>query len=99
MMTRDLGMGFFGRRPFDKDGQKKFREEWMKMTDNEKLDFMNKKMEHLDHDHFSVETIDARCAEWMKMTTEEKQAFVDDRKQAFENRMNGMCGSFGHMHR
>jgi len=98
MTTRGFGMGFFGKHPFDKDARKKFREDWSKMTDNEKLEFMNRKVEHMGHDHFSVEAIDAHCAEWMKMTPEEKQAFVDEKKKAFESRMHGMCGMFGHMH-
>jgi len=101
MITRGFGMGFFGRNPFDKEAGKKFKEEWSKMTDSEKLDFMNKRMESCGNqeDRFSVEAIDARCEEWMKMTREEKQAFVDEKKQAFADRMNGMGGFFGHMHR
>ena len=98
MMTRGFGMGFFGRTHFDKDARKQFQEEWSKMTDSEKLEFMNKRVEHMGQDHFSVEAIDARCAEWMKMSAEEKQAFVDERKKAFEHKMNGMCNFFGHMH-
>lgn len=71
-MTSGFGMGFFGRHPFDMDARKKFREEWSKMTDSEKLECANKRMEMMGQDHFSVETIDARCAAWMKMTPEEK---------------------------
>lgn len=100
MTTRDFGMGFFGRNPFGKDMRKKFKEEWSKMTDNEKLEFMNKRIEGFDRheDHFSVETIDARCEKWMKMSNEEKQAFVEERKKAFENRMQAMHGCFGFGH-
>ncbi|MDR1092023.1 MAG: hypothetical protein LBL79_13185 [Prevotella sp.] len=97
MMTRGFGMGFFGRNPFDKDARNKFKEEWSKMTDSEKLEFMNKRMEGIENheDHFSVESIDSRCEKWMKMSDEEKQAFVDERKKAFESRMHGMHGYFG----
>ena len=101
MMTRDFGIGFFGKSPFDKDARKKFKEEWFKMTDSEKLEFMNKKMDSFDNheDRFSVEAINIRCEEWMKMTPEEKQAFVDERKKTFEDKMNCMGRFFGHMHR
>lgn len=85
-MTREhFGMGFHGRHPFDREARKKFQETWSNMTDNEKLDFMNRKVERMGKDHFSVEAIDARCAEWMKKTPEEKQAFVDEKKEAMEN--------------
>ena len=103
MTNRGFGMGFFGRHPFDMETRKNFREEWSKMTDSEKLEFMNKRMEHCDkhEDRFSVEAIDARCEEWMKMSKEEKQVFIDERKKAFESRMQGMhamhgCFGFGH---
>ena len=98
MTTRGFGMGFFERNPFDKDARKNFQEKWSKMTDSEKLDFMNKRVSDMNADRFSVESIDARCNEWMKMSAEEKQAFVNERKSAFEDRMNGRCGFFGHMH-
>lgn len=101
MNTEGFGMGFFGRKPFGKEARKKFQEEWSKMPDNEKLAFMNKRVENFGshEEHFSVEAIDDRCEKWMKMTAEEKKTFVDERKKAFENRMNGMGGAFAHMHR
>ncbi len=94
MTTRGFGMGFFGRDPFNKEAKIKFKEEWSKMTDAEKLEFMNKRMEGFDkhEDRFSVEAIDARCEAWMKMTNEEKQAFVEEKKKAFESRMHAMHG-------
>lgn len=97
MTPRGFGMGFFGGNPFDKDARKKFREEWSKLTDSEKLEFMNKRMECTDNheDHFSVEAINARCEKWMNMSDEEKQTFVDERKQAFESSMHGMHGMHG----
>ncbi|MDR2010878.1 MAG: hypothetical protein LBQ22_10400 [Bacteroidales bacterium] len=85
MTIENFGMGFNGRNPFDKDARKKFQERWSKMTDDEKLDFMNKKVEHMGKDHFSVESIDDRCMKWIEKTPEEKQAFVDERKEAMEN--------------
>lgn len=95
MMTRGFGMGFFGRNPFDKDARKKFREEWANMSDSEKLELMNKRMEGFDNhedDRFSVEAIDSRCEKWMKMSTEEKQAFVDEKKEAMRNFSAGRFG-------
>ena len=91
-------MGFFGGNPFDKDARKEFKESWSKMTDNEKLEFMNKRMEGFDNheDHFSVEAIDSRCEKWMSMSSDEKQAFVDEKKKAFECHMHGMHGMHGH---
>jgi len=95
MMTKDFGKRFFGKNPFDKNARNKFKEEWSKMSDSEKLDFMNKRVEHMGQDRFSVEAIDARCEKWMKMTTEEKQVFINERKRAFEDRINGTGGFFG----
>lgn len=100
-MTRGFGMGFFGRNPFDKDARTKFKEEWSKMSDAEKLELMNKRMatfgEH--EERFSVEAIDDHCEKWMKMTREEKEAFIRERKEAFESRKNCMGDFFGRMHR
>lgn len=94
MMTRDFGMGFFGRRPFSEDARKKFREEWSKMTDEEKLEMMNKRMDAWENGggHFSVEAIDARCEEWMKKTPEEKEQFVKEWKEAIHKRHACMGG-------
>jgi len=95
---KDFGMSFFGRRHFGceerMDARKKFREEWNKMTDSEKIDFMNKKMEMMDEmenrmkefhnkDRFTVESMDERCLEWMKKTPQEKEEFMNKRRQAF----------------
>jgi len=100
MTPRGFGMGFFGRGPFDKEARINFKENWMKMSDSEKLEFMNKKMEALDshEDHFSVKSIDARCEEWMKMTQEEKEAFINERKKTMEERIAFMGGFFNRMH-
>jgi len=88
MTRRDFGMGFFGKGPFDNEMRKKLHDEWAKMPDNEKLAFINKRMEMWDSDEerFSVKTIDTRCEEWMKKTPEEKEEFVSKRKNAFHER-------------
>jgi len=110
MQTRDFGMGFFGRMPFGAESREAmhriFAEKWSAMTDEEKLKFMNSKMEAFkngEHGHgpfgkreFSVEAIDKRCEEWMKMTPEEKEAFVKERKEAFQHKHSGHGGFFGH---
>jgi hypothetical protein len=96
METNDFGMGFFGRRFFGEDGRKKFREEWSKMSDSEKVEFVNKRMDFTGHcgEGFSVEAMDARCEAWMKKTPEEKKEFVDNMKDAIHNHMHGMGGFF-----
>ena len=83
-MTKDFGMRFWGENPFNKETRKEFQGKWSNMTDSEKLEFMNKKMENMGHDRFSVEAINAHCEKWMKLSAEEKQAHVDELKQAFE---------------
>lgn len=98
MTTKNFGMGFFGRNTFDKEARKKIQENWAKMSDSEKLNLMNKKVENMGKDHFSVEAIDARCEEWMNKTPEEKQAFVDEKKEAFMDRKACMAHFQGHHH-
>lgn len=97
MTTKDFGMGFCGRGHFNKEINK-FREQWEKMSDEEKIEFMNKKMEKFGsyEDRFTVEAIDARCEEWMKKTPEEKEAFIKERKEAFEQRAACFGGFHGH---
>lgn len=101
MRTENCGMGFFGRNPFNKEGRKELMEKWAKMTDAEKLDFMNEKMKHFENhdDLFSVGAIDKRCEKWMSMTAEQKQAFVDERQKQFEERAGHFGHFFNHMHR
>ncbi len=100
MMTRDFGMGFFGRIPFGQDVRKELFEKWSTMTDQEKLEFMNKHMEAMndreqEKREFSVAAIDQRCEEWMKKTPEEKEAFIKDRKEMME-KFHKHAGFFGH---
>ena len=89
--TRGFGIGFFEKKPFDKEAKRQFREKWSKMTDNEKLDFANERFSNMSEDRFSVERLDALCKEWAKMSATEKQAFVDERKKAFHNRIQDIC--------
>jgi len=95
MTTRDFGMGFFGRNPFDKEARKQFREKWSGLTDSEKLAFANERFGNIGEDRFSVEKLDELCGKWMQMSGEEKQAFVDERKQAFESRGRWTRGFWG----
>ncbi len=95
-----FGMGF-EHRNFDCSEREKIFDEWNKMSDSEKLEIMNRRMnsfkEKKGHgDHFSVEHIDARCEEWMKKTPEEKEVFVAERKKAFEERHAMMHEHFSH---
>lgn len=101
MKSTDLGMGFLGKRCFDKDARKEFKDKWAKMTDSEKLEFMNKKMEHLDEheDRFTVEAMDARCEKWMSMTREEKEEVIREKKEAFDQRVQHFFGHRHHMNR
>lgn len=96
MRKENFGMGFFGRNPFDHEARKKFQEGWSKKTDSEKLDFMNRKVEDMGKDHFSVEAIDARCSEWMKKTPEEKQTFVDEKKKMMEKHRSEHFAGYHH---
>lgn len=93
MMTRDFGMGFFGRIPFGTDARKEMFEKWSKMTDEAKLECMNKRMDDMHNGkhegfcgkrEFTVEAIDKRCEEWMKKTPEEKEASIKEKKEMME---------------
>lgn len=100
MKINTCGSEFFGRHLFNKESRQQFKEKWNKMTDQEKIEFMNKRIEACDEheDRFSVEAMDARCEKWMNMTTEEKEQFLNERKQAFHERSHGMHPFFRHMH-
>jgi hypothetical protein len=97
METKDFGMGFMGKGFFGEDFRKNLHEKWSKMSDSEKVEFVNKKMDFMGHGECgpSVESIDAHCDAWMKKTPEEKQEFVDGLKKSFHERMMH-CG--GHSH-
>ncbi len=104
MMLRDFGMGFFGRMPFGSDPRKELFEKWSAMTPEEKVEFMDKRMEALNNGkreaggffgqrEFTVASIDQRCEEWLKKTPEEKEAFIKERKEMMNKRFGG--GLFG----
>ena len=86
-----MGLGFFGRMPFAAEGRKELFEKWSKMTDAEKVEFMNKRMEAFNNEkffdeRFSVTAMDKRAEEWLKKTPEEKEAFINEKKAAVKNR-------------
>ena len=90
---KGFGMGFFGKNHCDSDGIKKFQEKWAEMTDEQKLAFMNDRVENMNCAHgLSVEHIDAHCDEWMKRTPEEKQAWVDEINEMRKHFHHGMGG-------
>lgn len=104
MMTRDFGMGFFGIMPFGMDERKDFFEKWSKMTNEEKVESMNKRMESMNNgEHgtfcgkreFTVEAIDKRCEEWLKKMLEEKAALVKEREEMM-NKFHEHVHSFAH---
>ena len=84
-MTKDFGILFFGTSVFKKEGRKQFLQEWSKMTDSEKLEYMNKQVDCVEHENFSTEIINAFCEEWWMKTPKEQEIFVGDWEQAFEN--------------
>lgn len=106
MERTDFRTAFFGDRSRG-FGANELREKWMKMTDEEKLEFMNKKMEGVGDESnerggffgrergFSVEAFDSLCEKWMKMSTEEKEAFIKEREEHVKSRMSGMGNPFG----
>lgn len=98
MKKNEFRMGFFGGNPFDRESRKELKEKWMKMSDSEKLEFMNKKMENLDEDPFSIESIDARCEKWLKMTNEEKEEFINRKKEIIKDKKQRMKHFFQRMH-
>ncbi len=104
MMTKDFRMGFFGSMSFGSDPRKELFEKWSAMTNEEKLELMNKRMEAMNSNSremdgffgkrgFTVEAMDKRCEEWLKKTPEEKQVFINERKEMLHKRFSG--GFFG----
>gem|GEM_PF-4651686 len=83
-MAKDFEIGFIGGNLFYKEKIKLFQAEWSKMTDSKKLELMNKQVECMGDERFSVETIDAFCEEWWEKSSEEKQTFVDEWEQTVE---------------
>lgn len=83
----DFRTAFFGGRNRGFDfGADDRREKWMKMTNEEKIEFMDKKMEAMgdsisDRGGFGFGGDDRR-EKWMKMTNEEKIEFMDKKMEA-----------------
>jgi hypothetical protein len=84
-MTKDFGILFFGTNVFKKEARKQFLQEWSKMTDSEKLEYMNKQVDSTERENFSTEIINTFCEEWWMKTPKEQETFVGDWEQAFEN--------------
>ncbi len=95
METRGFDMGFFGRGRFGFGDRKGFFDKWSKMTTEEKVIFIDERMEAMKEmhgkDRFSVEFIDKFCSEWVNKTVEEKEEFIQKKKEAF-----GKHGFHGH---
>lgn len=87
METRGFDMGFFGRGRFGFGNRKGFFDKWSKMTTEEKVIFIDERMEAMKEmhgkDRFSVESIDKFCNEWGSKTIEEKEEFIQKKKEAF----------------
>lgn len=96
-------MGFFGRMPFGTDERTDFFEKWSTMTDEEKVDLMNKRMETMNNGgcggffgkrEFTMEAVDQRCEEWLKKTAEEKGACIKERQEMMKHFHNHAHGHF-----
>lgn len=100
MRTSMCEHGFFEGHRFTKESKQQFKERWNKMTDQEKIEFINEKIDRFEEheDRFSIKSIDARCERWMNMTTQEKEEFIDEHKKKFHHRMQAMHPFLGHMH-
>lgn len=61
-----------------RERQGSFKEKWAKMTDKEKLDFVNKRVEGdpCDKTSFFIKMIDQKCKRWMNKSTQEKEEFI-----------------------
>ncbi len=108
METRDFNAGFFGGRGFG-GNMNDCREKWSKMTSEEKVEMMDKRMNSMNNDEsrhgffghgreLNVESIDKRCEEWMKLTSEEKEKFIKEKNEwmnDFHSKMSGIRNFFG----
>lgn len=91
MMNKEYGMG---RHSFNKEKRKEFQEKWSKMTDEEKLEFANKKFGKKER--FSVEKLDEFTEKWTKMSVEEKETYVAERKERFKEWKHRKHSHFSH---
>ena len=86
-MIKGFEVGLFEIKPFDKEARKQFREEWSKMTDYERLEFMNEMMKNEEDNSVSIEDINSFCEEWWMKSSGEKLIFVDELNRVFENKI------------
>jgi hypothetical protein len=88
MTTEDNNECGFEHFSFRCEMREKFKEKWATMSDEEKLNFINKRMEGDEEDRtsFFVNMIDEKCKKWMHKSTEEKEAFINEKKGFFKNR-------------
>ena len=91
MNDKKNGMGgFHGKMPF---GRENLGEKWLTMSDEEKKEFMEKRIEmfdkhfsekagdHRGHKALTVEDGNSRVEKWQKMSDEEKEVFVQQRNE------------------
>lgn len=84
------------------EDMKKLIENWDTMSDIEKLNMMDARMnaikEHKEKHKkmFTVEAFDQRCANWMSKTPEEKATFVEEFKKHAEEHHGHRGGHFAH---
>jgi predicted Fe-S protein YdhL (DUF1289 family) len=102
MYMRNFGMGFFGRGHCD-DARKNFMEEWAKKSVEEKIDFVDKRMEAMGRaenclsgffDHVSGH-LDRMRNEWEKMSADEKAESIRKREEAMKEGKFPHDGHFG----
>jgi predicted Fe-S protein YdhL (DUF1289 family) len=108
MNNKKFGMGsFHGKMPFRGEN---LGEKWLAMSDEEKKEFMEKRIEMLDN-HFSekvgshrghkaltVEDVNSRVEKWQKMSDEEKEAFVQERNERGGKRAHKHHHAGCHLH-
>lgn len=102
MDIKDFGMDSFGRGRFGFGGKKEFFDKWSEMTSEEKVEFIDKRMEAMKEMHDmhrpSVESIDNFCNEWSKKTIDEKEEFIAKKRDAMKEMHAHMDGFRGHGH-
>lgn len=86
----------FGHFPFYHGKRKKFKKKWATMSDEEKLDFMNKRIEETEEERtsFVINRINEKCETWMQKSTEEKEAFINEKRGFFKKRRHFMHHPF-----
>lgn len=81
--------GFHGEMPF---GKENFGKKWSAMSDEEKKDFVEKRVQflndhfereggHFGHQPLTVENVNEKIENWQKMSDEEKAEFVRKRNE------------------